>query len=242
AQAPFRPQESINDLVRRSELPADKQQIAQVLLTSVKPRPPARWEVEPAVERRRRVEGQVQQIGWAPFNYASNQANVLEYDKSAQRWRFKPDLLQQVTKVGYLDASLLKDPFGRTWTLDDLARMEKAFTPDRLAEAVTQSRMQQLMWLVANYTQGNAKKYQKDGKWDLPAAVLAEAIRGRRFPEQLLKDAWGEPIKLVKRDQKQDHQTGLAQFDYHELVSAGPDRKFGTDDDVRPAPSNHPFM
>ena len=47
-----------------------------------------------------------------------------------------------------------------------------------------------------------------------------------------LKDAWGNPIKLVKRDKKLDHPTGNTQFDYYELVSAGPDGKFDTADDV----------
>ncbi len=57
-----------------------------------------------------------------------------------------------------------------------------------------------------------------------------------------LKDAWGGTIKLVKRDKKRDHQTGWTQFDYHELVSAGPDGKFGTEDDVKWLNPNQWFL
>src|SRR5262249_44808199 len=48
-----------------------------------------------------------------------------------------------------------------------------------------------------------------------------------------LKDAWGTPFRLERRKEKLAHPTGMSQFDEHDLVSAGPDRKFGTDDDVR---------
>src|SRR5205085_1658603 len=44
ALAVYKPSESIDTLVREPELAAEKQQIAQVLLTSIKPKPPGRWE------------------------------------------------------------------------------------------------------------------------------------------------------------------------------------------------------
>src|SRR5207302_8227996 len=65
AQAVYKPSESIDTLVRETELPPQKQQIAQVLLTSIKPKPPTRWAVEPAFERKQKLETQVQQIGGA---------------------------------------------------------------------------------------------------------------------------------------------------------------------------------
>src|SRR4029077_6411467 len=84
----FKPRESIDILVRDSEVPADKQQIAQVLLTSVQPKPPARWQVPPEFERRQKVGGQLQQIGWAFMSYASNSGQqFISYDKAARRWQ-----------------------------------------------------------------------------------------------------------------------------------------------------------
>jgi hypothetical protein len=62
--------------------------------------------------------------------------------------------------------------------------------------------------------------------------VLEDAVKHQRLDARWLKDPWGEPFKLVKRDRKQDHRTGITQFDHHVLISAGPDRKFGTADDV----------
>src|SRR5262249_19229995 len=48
-----------------------------------------------------------------------------------------------------------------------------------------------------------------------------------------MKDPWGEPFRVVKVEKKRDHKIGVTQFDYHEIVSAGPDGKFGTEDDVK---------
>src|SRR5262249_12383123 len=62
AQIKFSPGEGVDQLIQRPALPAPKQQVAEVLLTAVRPKPPARWDVLPALERRNRYEGQVQQI------------------------------------------------------------------------------------------------------------------------------------------------------------------------------------
>ncbi|HEV3025490.1 MAG TPA: alpha-2-macroglobulin family protein, partial [Pirellulales bacterium] len=49
----------------------------------------------------------------------------------------------------------------------------------------------------------------------------------------LVKDAWGRSVKLVKRAKPGANPTGWPQFNDYELVSAGPDGKFGTKDDVK---------
>jgi hypothetical protein len=233
AEVIYRPRDTLDTLVREPQLPADKQQIAQVLLTSVKPKVPAHWQVSPQFERRQKVEGQLQQIGWALLQYAATQQTPVEYDKAAQHWTFKHGILQDLVNAGYLNASMLKDPLGSPWDLEGLGRLEKDFTPDHLARAVTLSHMQTLFWVVVNYTNVNQAKYLKDGKWNLLESVLGEATQSQRLPDGYLKDGWGKAIRLVKRDAKFDHGTGCPQWDYHELVSAGPDGKFDTADDVR---------
>ena len=232
AQVVYKPAESIDNLVRRRELEASQEQVAQVLLTSVKPKPPARWEVAPALERRRQVEGRVQTIAWSLFSYALTHPDFMQYDKADKRWVFKPGLLDEVVKARYLDPAQLKGPFNDRWSLAELTKLEKEFTVDRLAEAVTWNRMQQLQWAVVNYTRLNQAKWFKDGKWSLPDAVLEDAVKQQRLDARALQDAWGRPIRLVKRDEKLPNQTGWPLFDSYELVSAGADGEFGTDDDV----------
>ena len=100
-------------------------------MTAVKPKPPARWEVNPVVERRQKMQGQVAQIGWAVYNYGQSKP-VLVQDKDAKTWSFKPDLLKELTDAHQIDPSMLNDPVGGKLTLESLTTMEKDFSPDRL--------------------------------------------------------------------------------------------------------------
>jgi 5-hydroxyisourate hydrolase-like protein (transthyretin family) len=230
----FQPQAGLGDLVRRPMLAAPQQQIAEVLLTAVKLPPPPRWEVHPAQERRQRVDGQLLHIGQVLWNQAWNQPDtVMTYDKKANGLTFKPALLNQLVKQGQLPAQTIEAPLGGKLTMEDVTRLEPMFTPDQLGRAITLNRLQQLTWAVINYSNGHRNNYFKDGKWSFPKNFLVEATRGPGFQGNLLKDTWGEPIRLVHRDKKLEHRLGHTQFDYAELVSAGPDRKFGTKDDLR---------
>src|SRR5262249_5463423 len=83
AQIAFKPNENIGELIQRPALPAPKQQVAQVLLTAVRPKAPARWDVEPSLQRQQQLENQIARLGGALYSYAVNQRDFLEYDKTA---------------------------------------------------------------------------------------------------------------------------------------------------------------
>ena len=115
--------------------------------------------------------------------------------------------------------------------------------------AVTQQREQSLASLVVNYSSNKQDKFLKDGRWTFPETMLNDTIdfhveQNRNNAEygktlrSWLKDAWGREFRLVKVEKKREHQTGWSQFDYYEIVSAGPDGKFGTADDVKPVSPN----
>src|SRR5262249_13603211 len=91
-----------------------------------------------------------------------------------------------------------------------------------------------VLWPFLNHTQGNRAKWFKNGKWTFPDTVLADAIKAQKQDIKFLKDAWGREMKLVKREKKWDANPWRRdELFYHEFVSAGPDGKFGTDDDIK---------
>jgi hypothetical protein len=234
AQAVYKPSEPIPVLIQQPELPMAKQQVAQALLASVTPKTTPRWEVDPAIERRRQMETKVQQLGWAIFNYAT-QHDVFVPEKQAKKWTFRADLLKQLEKSGMIVPDWLKDPFGKPITVEGLAKLDKGFTPDHLARSVTANHMQNVVWSLIQHTQNNRAKWFKDGKWTLPETVLADAVKATRNDARWLKDAWGKEMKVVKRDKKWDNNPygPNSVLELHEIVSAGPDGKFGTDDDIK---------
>src|SRR5262249_61378232 len=77
----------------------------------------------------------------------------------------------------------------------------------------------------------NKEKFYKDGRWTFPASVLGDAARQEGLSDPCLQDAWGQGFKLVAR--KGPNPTGHAQFDAHDIISAGPDRDYQTADDLR---------
>jgi hypothetical protein len=239
----IKPQVKIDELVRAPALTPQFQQTAAVLLTAVRPKPPARWEGAPAVERRQQAFAQVQQIGWALFNFANNASeSAIKLDKQTKQWQFRPGLLDDLTKAGYVDPSLSKDPFGDPWTFASLAAVEKDFTPDRLARVITHQRMQQLIWIVVNHANAHRQQFFKNGKWTLPDDTLSQAVRGQRMPHNLTEDGWGKRFKLVREEGKNDpQQKNWPPLEDYQIVSAGPDGKFGTADDEKLFPLNNRF-
>ncbi len=229
----FRPGTSVDVLVRQGDTPPEKQQIAEALLTAVRPTPPPRWAVDPAQDRRNKIEAQLQQVGGALFQLAAVGNDAIAFDAKARRWGYKPGVADELQRLGWITPETLKDPFGKKLTLDDLARFDANFTPERLGRALTFSRIHNLAAALVQYTNSEPKKWQKDGQWNLPSSILADAAKNLWGNDpRWLKDAWGTPLKLVMRAKKLDHDMGSSHFDYHEIVSAGPDGKFDTADDV----------
>jgi 5-hydroxyisourate hydrolase-like protein (transthyretin family) len=234
AQAVFKPGVTVDNLIVKPELAANQQQMAEVLLTAVKPQPPARWEVDPAQERRRKLDSVVAQVGYALFQYAQGKETTT-YDKDAKTWRWKKNLLDELVKGGHLAKENAKDPTGAELSLDGLAQFEKDFTPEKLGRALTLQHMQTLMWQIHNHSNGHPDWF-KDQKWSFPDTMMADIAKAHNNPPWM-KDGWGNAIKLVKLDKKRDNKTGMNQFDFHTLVSAGPDGKFDTADDVTLTPA-----
>jgi 5-hydroxyisourate hydrolase-like protein (transthyretin family) len=237
AQAVYKPREKLDDLVREPNLAEPQQQAAQVLQAAVRPKPPAHWEVNPVIERRRKLEEQVAAIGFALWNHANSGKPVLAKDAVA----FRDGLLDELVKAKLLDAKQLTDPVGGKLTLEDLARVDKHFTGAQLARALTHQRMQNLIGPLGNYAQQQQAKWLKDGKWSIPETALAEAAEQHAM-QASLQDAWGRAMKMVKLDKPRQYIGGWSQWDQYDLVSAGPDGKFGTADDVKlPPPAQWPL-
>lgn len=225
--------EGIDNIVLQPVLPVPRQQIAEVLLTSVKLPAPQRWNVAPAVDRKQRAEQQVAQLGGVLYWYAVDpNANFLAFDKTEKRWAFRKDLLEEMIKTRGVPPQWLDGVFGGKLTLDDVAKIEKTFTPENLAKAATVQRLNQVMWTVINHTNQNRGKYFRNGAWVLPENVVGEAVAAQRLHAGYAKDAWGQPFRLVKRAKKADKAFGNGQFEYYDLVSTGPDGKLGTKDDM----------
>ena len=225
----YKPSEGIDTLVREPALAADKQQIAEVLMTAIKPSIPAHWEVNPDIERQLKVQQILPHIGNALFGWAAQNNPCVEFDKETKTWQFTSAMMTGAWKTYGWNENTFTDPFGGKLTPASLAHLSSHCTPESLARAVTQYRQHHLHGALAQLAQGHAGEWRKDRKWTLPADVLDRARKLNNYPETWTTDGWGNKFQLIKRDGKVDQ----ALFDSYELVSAGPDGKVDTADDLK---------
>src|SRR5205807_7103566 len=93
-----------------------RQQIAEVLLASVKLPEPRRWVVDPAVERKQRLAGQAAQVAQALWLHAWNGKTDVFAENKEGRLAFKGDVLAAMVKANQLAPQALQGPFGETFT------------------------------------------------------------------------------------------------------------------------------
>src|SRR5262249_16906485 len=149
------------------------------------------------------------------------------------RLSFKKDLLADMLKANQLAPQFLEGPFGGKLTLLEITQLEPSLTADNLAKALTLQRMNQIYWAVVNYTNQRPGQFFSKDKWVLSERIIVDALKSQNIDPSWARDIWGQPIRLEARAKPTNDPWGQPQFQFHELVSAGPDRKFGTKDDLK---------
>ncbi|MBX3247390.1 MAG: hypothetical protein KF901_09420 [Myxococcales bacterium] len=123
---------------------------------------------------------------------------------------------------------------GEPLTIERLEALDRSFSWDTVARRITRERLFKLLLALRQFVQQGAL----DLPWTRPGdpTLWVEQLRGRyvdgagSIRPGLLVDGWGRPFRLVR--------TARARFGQvqpvagYELVSAGPDGRFGNADDV----------
>lgn len=95
-----------------------------------------------------------------------------------------------------------------------------------------------MTWSFVNYANEKQATFLKAGKWTFPPSILIDVAKHNGLGDEWRTDAWGNPLSLMTYEKKRANTTGWTQLDFHEIISAGPDGRFGTDDDIRIANPN----
>jgi hypothetical protein len=154
--------------------------------------------------------------------------------RTRRGWRFNSEIL---TAVGVqLGSQAITGLDGSPLSIASLRALDKNLTFDNVARRLTRQRQLRLLVALAGFVRAK----QLDYGWPRrkkPTSWLA-ALRGWRSPDgqtrirkQDLFDAWGRPFKLVKARGARARFRFLEPVPGYELLSAGPDGRFGNADD-----------
>lgn len=232
-QVIYQPSEDLPALIKQPALPAGKQQIAEVLLTAADPQPVKLWQVDAATTRERELEYQLNVLGQLLYQKYYN-SELKDYANPTNPTQWKSSVLEDAVKQnrGWSEG-LLMDPLGRKLTVANLQKLKPEFTPHQLASVITQQRLRQVGHVFNSYAHRNRQALLRNNKWSFPADALTKAGQQQRQRNNTWrKDGWGNEIRLIKRKERVSHQLNQNQFDHHQIVSAGPDGKFDTKDDL----------
>jgi len=121
-------------------------------------------ELRPLADQRLEiVEQQLATVGQFLFWYANDlNAKFQVFDKKQGKWGFRPGLLEDIVKTRGLPPQSLEGIFGGKLDLDDLAKIEKTFTAENLARAITINRIQQGMWTIIHHTNQNRAQFTRN--------------------------------------------------------------------------------
>jgi hypothetical protein len=138
---------------------------------------------------------------------------------------FTASALEAILEDGDVGSEGLHDLGGGELRLDSLRAMAPAFRFENVARRVTRERLLR--------TLQNVQAFVRERELDLPfarqgtpndwwSAIEGSGVRSR-------DDGWGRPLRFVRRNSR---FTGIDPVRGWELVSAGPDGRFGSADDV----------
>jgi hypothetical protein len=160
-------------------------------------------------------------------------------------WTFNREALTAVVGAHLLENTVPMTLGGDPLTLDDLEALDGSFTFDNLARRVTRRRLLALLVRLRDFVQNrDLDLWQQTGD---PALWLRLLVEDEAMEETGLLDAWGRPMEIRRAP------GGRARFELltplprgYELVSAGPDGRAGTADDLydpfaRVLPSGSPY-
>lgn len=146
-------------------------------------------------------------------------------------WRFNRETLDALIGAHYLVNREPTTLGGERLTLADLEALDRSFTFDNLARRVTRKRLLGLLIHLRNFVRRRELDLWQES--DDPSPWLEVMVDETSLARDALRDGWGRPMAIRRAP------GGRARFrlitplpDGWELVSSGPDGRFGTGDDL----------
>ena len=151
-------------------------------------------------------------------------------------WEFNSEIVEAVATSGSLGSGGATGLGGEPLTIEALQQLDRAFTYDNVARRITRERLFRLVLALREFIRRNG--------FDLPwtrrgdPTTWIRGLVGMSVPgsgslrREDLVDGWGEPFELRRGVGGRNRFSQVAPLGGWEIVSGGPDRRFGSGDDM----------
>ena len=147
---------------------------------------------------------------------------------------FHPDAIENLVRARQLGEAISDTIGGDTASIAMIRAVDASFSFDAVARRIARARLVQLMMAISRFTNPDDANAARASQGQPPERWLSTMVQlGVLQPAQLL-DPWGHPFEFRRAGTPQIVLTDRAPT--WQLVSAGPDGRMGTRDDV-----NNPF-
>jgi hypothetical protein len=218
------------------------------------PSEPAAWGVlrDPFRTSTRFVEGRLALLFQRIEEYVAAHARERRADIALRvngRWEFNLEIFDAIARAAQESGDNAdtsggaRNLGGAMLRIDDLRRLDPAFTFDNVARRITRKRLFALLRGLRSYVRernldlrwswrGDPSQWLRSVQRDGGLTIDDSEGDSRTLFELDMVDGWGNPIELRPAPGGRVRFSFLSPVPGYDLVSAGPDERFGTADDI----------
>ncbi len=164
----------------------------------------------------------------ALYDALVSRARKVGFDRLAafdKAWKWHAGLLDELVRDGLLTREQTHDVGGRPFELEAVVKEDAQFSPDRLLSAMHFEARSKIDNTICNVYHSKNKA--------LPDDPVGALVAGGQLEANEILDAWSTPLRLVAAGPNRPTTLGCGLLSGRfTILSAGPDRKFDTADDV----------
>jgi hypothetical protein len=167
---------------------------------------------------------------------------VATFDLNTASYKFREGLVARWAEEKKIDPEVARTVDGRPITLEGLAAANPAAALGNHIKVVLYNKMHSIYNALYQYGNKHRDLYhnRRTGELTFPEGVVNLLITDKLLAREGLIDPWGGPIRLVRLEKKEQNVVWW-NMPFNRVESAGPDRTFGTADDIQ-APMVQQFL
>lgn len=163
---------------------------------------------------------------------------VASFDLNTTSWNYLPKLLDKWVRTDGLPASAVRSVGGAQLSIAGIVKKHPAAALGNMTKIILWNRMNQVYQALNQYGHKNRDKYLENNQFKFPEGIVNLMIMDKVLERATLKDPWGGSIRVGRLERRKNDPLWW-NLTWNRIEAAGPDRTFGTSDDIGAEVAQH---